>query len=179
MAISLVTAVLLSMATESIFFGILTVLFAVSIHILLFRRKKGQSLNKPILAVSVLMYTIALIHIATAIQRVKVAFIEWPDRVGGPHAYLALLDRPSSILKETAYVASTIVGDSFVVYRLLIVWGKTKQLLPPMLLLLLADTACGIGALVQVSRSGKEGTPIFNPQQKPWNIGFFHPLVVH
>ncbi|KAF9001136.1 hypothetical protein BDQ17DRAFT_1244718 [Cyathus striatus] len=59
--------------------------------------------------------------------------------------YLHLAD-PKNIVGSGFYIASTVIGDSFMIYRLYIVWSRNKMIIIPPILLCLA--LAGSGAMV-------------------------------
>ncbi|EJC99753.1 uncharacterized protein FOMMEDRAFT_170339 [Fomitiporia mediterranea MF3/22] len=172
MAIGLDEASLLALVMESIMFGLLTACFSTTTYILLFRRRHGNALNKPVFAVSVLMYCVAFTHIALNARRAVYAFIALPGGHESTVAYFKASADPLYLAKISMYIIQTITGDAFIIYRLYMVWGRELRLLIPALIFLFAGTACAIMAAIDASLVSPT-TLIFIPRLKQWIVSFF------
>ncbi|KAH8111780.1 hypothetical protein DFH11DRAFT_1611931 [Phellopilus nigrolimitatus] len=173
MGLGLDEASLLALMVESVFFGLFTMLFAITIYILFFRQRKLQRLNKPILSVSIVMYVVAFAHIIISTRRVVLAFINERDELGGPDAYFAATSDTLYLFKVGLYTIQTLVGDAFLIYRLSVVWSGDKRLVYPAILLLLGGFVCGLVAEIYAGLSTSPTGAVFVPRLKHWILAFF------
>ncbi|KAH8105666.1 hypothetical protein DFH11DRAFT_1642709 [Phellopilus nigrolimitatus] len=170
MAVGLAEATLISLLMESILFGIFTVLFLATLYILIMRRK-SQQLRIHILAVSVCMYVLALMHLAVDMHRAIVGFVGFSDS-SQSEVYFNALSNSTSLFKNGILIAQILLGDGFVIYRLYMVWFCDKRIAAPAILCLLASFCVGVITLKKES----EVTPttlVFNDELKLWVTSFF------
>ncbi|KAL5531042.1 hypothetical protein ACEPAG_3918 [Sanghuangporus baumii] len=144
MALGISEASLIGLVVESILYGLLICLTVSSWNILVSRRRNGQPLNKSLLGVSVLMFILATLHLAVNFRRVIVGMFRSSSLTGGSDAYFNSLSEPMSVFKNAVYVVQTIVGDSFILYRVYAVWDGNTRVVIPMAVLLLADLVSGV-----------------------------------
>ncbi|KAI5122026.1 hypothetical protein M0805_008017 [Coniferiporia weirii] len=161
---------LLILPIEGALFGLFTTLFVTTIHILVNRQRKTRGLNIPLVAVSVLLYVVAFAHLCLNEHRDYIAFIEQRDET--PAAFLSRLTDRFYLAKEALYVVQTTIADTFLVYRLYIVWARDKRLLFAASIPLFASVVTGIIAVVSVAKASSE-TPIFAVKLKDWITSFF------
>jgi len=105
------------------------------------------------------MFTLAFMHIVVAFMHAIEGFTTFKD-VPGTDVYLLETKRPIYLLKITLYIVQTFIGDSFVTYRLWVVWDSNKMLGIPLLISALGGLASGISALYFASRTTPD-LPIF------------------
>jgi len=170
MAIGLDEASLVSLIVAAFFFGILTVLFLVSLYILLYKRRQQNRLDMPVLAVSCVMYILALLHVISLGIRAVNAFIKNRNIDGGPYQYYVVTANSSYLLQVTTYAAQTLIGDGFLLYRLYVVWEKDNRILVFASIFWMGGIVSGIGTLVHEATASPT-TPIF--VFKAWITSFF------
>jgi len=166
MAIALDTASLIALCVESILFGLLAALVAVTIH-LLFAKRRVRPLQKPIVVVAVSMLLLAFIHLTIDMQRILRAF------TGGDKdavTYLNDLEKSTYVVKNAVHVMQTLLGDGFVIYRVYIVWNYKRWIVGPPLVLLVASCVTGIYTIVSEARLAPSA-PVF--ALKNWVSTFF------
>ncbi|KAH8111796.1 hypothetical protein DFH11DRAFT_578183 [Phellopilus nigrolimitatus] len=167
-------ASLLALMVESVLLGLFSMLFAITLYILVFRQRKLQRrLNKKIIAVSIVMYVVAFAHIIFSTRRVFLGFIDKRDERGGPDAYFAATTGVPYFFKVGLYTMQTLVGDGFVIYRLNIVWSGDKRLVYPAIVLLMGSIVCGVVPEVYTALATSPSDTVFKLLLKHWILAFF------
>ncbi|EJC99754.1 uncharacterized protein FOMMEDRAFT_142685 [Fomitiporia mediterranea MF3/22] len=172
MAIGLDTSSLMALVLESILFGLLTALFAATIYILVFRRRASGMMNKPVLAVAVLMYCVAFVHVAINTRRAVIAFILLSGGREAADSYFAASDDPMYLAKVSMNMVQTLIGDSFLIYRMYMVWGRDIRLLIPAVACVLGCLAASIITLINAAQAPAT-TLIFVPELGASIVAFF------
>ena len=79
----------------------------------------------------------ALQHLTIDVQRADKAFVAHGGVPGGSADFFNTLSNPTVVAKDVIYVTQTLIGDTFVTYRLFMVWGRSWPIVAlPVLLLL-------------------------------------------
>ena len=150
---------LIALFTESLVFGAFTVLYAIAIWILLYREKKRSksTLNKMLFATSTTMWVLSvavravlvripmvsvgpdcLQHLALDVDRAIQAFVVNGGTPNGTLTFYSTLSNPTEVAKNVIYITMTLVGDTFVTYRLFVVWNHSWMIIVLPVILLLA-----------------------------------------
>jgi len=77
--------------------------------------RPNSPVNKAILALTCVLFTLGTMHIAGSIKTMIDAFITFADRPGGPAAYFANEREPINLFRKTVSAMSILVGDGLVV----------------------------------------------------------------
>ncbi|KAJ3934723.1 MAG: hypothetical protein NXY57DRAFT_1106944 [Lentinula lateritia] len=162
---------LVSIFIQTLLYGAYTVIFALTVWILVWRRPAGQSINKLLLWTSIVMFVLATMHISINYARVFMAFITYRNAEGGPAAFFNILSNFTQVFGSAIYVTQTLVGDSVVLVRCYIVWGRRWYIVACPALLLLGSTASGIGILYSFAHI--EDAEVFALQLQDWIVSFF------
>ncbi|KAI0632632.1 hypothetical protein C8Q77DRAFT_1118742 [Trametes polyzona] len=170
----LARAELIALFLESMVFGAFTVLYAIAIWILLYREKtRGKTtLNRMLFGTTTVMWILSVAHLAIDVVRAIEGFVVWGGTPGGTNAFYGKISDPTEVAKNAVYVTMTLVGDTFVAYRLYVVWGRVWWILGVPCAMLLATATAGFGACVELGLS-KEGNAIFAENLQPWIRAFF------
>ncbi|KAJ7838724.1 hypothetical protein B0H14DRAFT_2361492, partial [Mycena olivaceomarginata] len=163
---------LVSIFIQTLLYGAYTVVFILTCWVLLYKRPKHEPVNKPMLGFSVVMFVLATMHIGVNYTRILRAFIIYKDEPGGPPAYFNKLSEFTQIFGSAIYVAQTLVGDSVVLYRCYLVWGRQWQVVAFPFILLLGSTTAGVGILYSFAVVVPEAE-IFVTQLQHWILSFF------
>ncbi|KAI9061938.1 hypothetical protein FKP32DRAFT_1575162 [Trametes sanguinea] len=169
------SAQLIALFLESMLFGAFTVLYAIAIWILLYREKvRGRMrLNRMLFGTSTVMWVLSVAHLAVDVVRAVQAFVVWGSRqANGAEAFYDIVSDPTEVAKDVIYITMTLVADSFVTYRLYIVWNRTWWILVLPVLLLIATAIAGYGACAEVGLT-QNGNAIFASNLQPWIESFF------
>ncbi|KAI0652662.1 hypothetical protein C8Q79DRAFT_114146 [Trametes meyenii] len=135
------------------------------------RRDIRRPTHDPMMWISLVMFTMATIHIGINYTRIIRAFVVFRNSAGGPAAYFNQLSEFTQIFGSTVYVAQTLIGDSVVLYRCYLVWGDPRVTTAPFVLLL-GSTACGVGILYSFAKVVPEAE-IFVDELQHWIVSFF------
>jgi len=163
---------LVSIFIQTLLYGAYVVLFIITYWVLLYRRPHGRPVLKSMLLISIVMFVLATMHIGVNYTRIYKAFIILRNEPGGPAAFFNELSEFTQIFGSTIYVAQTLVGDSVVLLRCYIVWGRRFSIIAFPLLLLMGSTATGVGILFSFARVVPEAE-IFVVQLSQWIVSFF------
>ncbi|KAF9067591.1 hypothetical protein BDP27DRAFT_1534933 [Rhodocollybia butyracea] len=162
---------LVSIFIQTLLYGAYTVVFGLTIWILIWRRPPGRKINQLMLWSSLIMFCLATMHIGVNYARVFKAFIIFRNAKGGPAVFFNTLSNFTQVFGSAIYVAQTLVGDSVILIRCYIVWGNRWTVVALPFLLLVGSTTAGIGLLNTFAHIGV--AEIFTPQLSPWIVSFF------
>lgn len=127
---------------ETLFYGINTTLCWICGYVLLKKKSKTPWI---MLAVVSLQWMISTVHVSLGFTRLVYAFIYYRDKPGGPEGYLTNISIPSNVAKVFLHTLNSAVGDSVVVWRCYLVWGKSWKIVTVSLVLLCGFIISGIG----------------------------------
>ncbi|KAF7328593.1 hypothetical protein MSAN_02480200 [Mycena sanguinolenta] len=134
MDISLVPVNLANVALESCLYGVYLVLAITSICLIVGRhtspmRHRGTLIHRfPILFGAIgLLITISA-HWILTVDRAFLAFIHFAD-TSGTLAFYGDLSEITEVVKTGFVVATLIIGDALIIYRLWVVWGFNKYVI--------------------------------------------------
>ncbi|EEB95588.1 hypothetical protein MPER_05419, partial [Moniliophthora perniciosa FA553] len=120
--------------TETMLYGMNTVLFIMCVYILVYGRgkSKGVLINKPLLVTAIVLYTLCAAHVINDFGRAITAFISYKNNPDGATAYFVQLWHWSSILREAIYCVSNSIANALLVYQLYVVWNfNVKMIIGP------------------------------------------------
>jgi len=123
-------------------------LFVGTLYVLYRGRRENNSMQYVMLGSAITMWIVSTVHLGLDFSRILTAFITHRDDKGGPGSYL--LRRSStlnSMIATIFYFVQTLVGDSFLLYRMAIVWGNNWRIIAAPFVLLLANAATASGAM--------------------------------
>ncbi|TBU49794.1 hypothetical protein BD309DRAFT_1014500 [Dichomitus squalens] len=172
MAFSAAESKLVSIFVQCILYGIYTTLFINTTYALLWKRPMGHPLRYDMLWVSLLMFVVATMHVATNFSRIILAFADHAGAPGGPAAFFDELSNFTQMFGSTLYVIQTVLGDGMVLYRCYLVWGRSTRIIAFPVALLLGSTATGIGILYSFDKVVPQAS-IFVVQLGHWITAFF------
>ncbi|KAI0820502.1 hypothetical protein BC628DRAFT_1422839 [Trametes gibbosa] len=165
---------LIALFLESMVFGAFTVLYAIAIWILLYReRLRGKSrLNRMLFGTTTVMWILSVAHLGIDVARAIQGFVIWGGTPGGTEAFYAKISDPTEVAKNVVYITMTLVADSFVTYRLYVVWSRVWWILIVPSVMLIATAVAGYGACVEIGLA-TDGTAVFADALQPWIRAFF------
>ncbi|PIL35766.1 hypothetical protein GSI_02496 [Ganoderma sinense ZZ0214-1] len=164
-------AKLVSIFIQTLLYGAYAVVFILTVWVLLSKRPQRQPGQDPMLWITILMFVMATLHIGINYTRIIKAFIIYRNAPGGSAAFFNQLSEFTQIFGSTVYVAQTLIGDSVVLYRCYLVWGRLYVVIVPFILLL-GSTASGIGILYSFAKVVPEAE-IFVDELQHWILSFF------
>ncbi|KAG7097957.1 hypothetical protein E1B28_005268 [Marasmius oreades] len=169
--IGLPEANFLALVLESLLYGSFCVLFVAAIWAIF---TKGQKVNYKLLTTLMTMWLLSTVHLILDVIRAKAAFIDargLPDGTPGSLVYYLDLSNPLQAAKTAIYVAITLVGDGFMIYRCYVIWGRWYMALIPAMMLC-GTGVSGYGATYQFSKAAP-GSEVFLPDIVTWVTSFF------
>ncbi|KAH9893195.1 hypothetical protein C8Q73DRAFT_522510 [Cubamyces lactineus] len=131
---------------ESFFWGLYTLLFAMSMHTIYKKRKEG--INKFTTFCLVLLYMLATGHMSLGLTRLIQGFIIYRDTID-PITYFSSVWIRVNMAKDYLYIATMFTGDVVVVWRLYVVWGKNMWYAILPFLMCVSEFVVGYGAVSQ------------------------------
>ncbi|KZT73959.1 hypothetical protein DAEQUDRAFT_761897 [Daedalea quercina L-15889] len=169
--ITLDRAYLAAIWLETLFYGMNIVLFSSCLYVLIARRRTPR-VNRYLVGIAVLMFCFSTCHVFLGFYRLIMGFIVLRNQPGGPAAFFSDVSIPANVAKVGLHTVNSIVGDSVVVWRCFLVWGRSwKMCLIPMLLVC-ASAICGFGQTVYFAR-GQKYHSAFAPALVRWNGSLF------
>ncbi|OBZ74463.1 hypothetical protein A0H81_05112 [Grifola frondosa] len=170
----LAVAELIALFLESLVFGAFCVLYGISTWILLYRsnNRNRTTLNKMLFATSTLMFALCVAHLGLDVHRAIQGFIDEGGSPDGTTIFFNGIDNPTHVTKSIIFITQTLVGDSFVTYRLFIVWNREWRVIIIPILLLIGTGISGYGACYQFTTLNGQSL-IFESSIRPWLIAFF------
>ncbi|KAF5381727.1 hypothetical protein D9615_005474 [Tricholomella constricta] len=172
MAITAEESKLISIFVQTLLYGAYTSIFAITCWVLIRRRPREQPINKTMLGIAITMFVFATMHIGVNYTRIIKAFVIFKDEPGGPGAFFNQLSEFTQLFGSTIYVAQTLVGDSVVLLRCYLVWGKRLSIVAFPILLLFGSTVTGGGILYSFAKVVPEAE-IFVVELSQWIVAFF------
>ena len=120
--------------------GIYVPLFFVTVYLLLLR-PRGDRINKSLVFASFFLFVLATMHVAGSLKELFDAFIFFRDGPKGPAGIFAheaegesnefwtltlklTLPLAANIFRKSVAALSIVVGDSLVIYRCYVIWGR-------------------------------------------------------
>ncbi|KAI0742276.1 hypothetical protein C8Q80DRAFT_1107918 [Daedaleopsis nitida] len=167
-------AELIALFLESLIFGAFSVLYAIAIWILLYREKARSKsfLNKMLFSTSTGMYLLSVAHLVLDVQRAVVGFVNEAGTPDGTLNFYSRLSNPTHVAKSVIFITMTLAGDSFVTYRLWIVWNRAWWIVILPVMLLISTAIAGYGACFQFTLISSAAA-IFTSNLQPWITSFF------
>ncbi|CAL1707855.1 unnamed protein product [Somion occarium] len=163
---------LVSIFVQTLLYGVFSVLFVISIWVLRRKMAAKSGMSTVMFWTAITMWVLATMHIGVNFTRIIKAFVIFKDEPGGPAAYFNQLSNFTNIFGSTIYVAQTLIGDGFVLYRSAVVWNRKLWIIAFPCLLLLGSTVCGIGILYSFAKITTHAE-IFAAELKQWITSFF------
>jgi len=134
---------------ETLFYGINFTLCWICGYVLI--KKKTKTL-RIMLAVVIFQWLLSTVHVSLGFTRLVYGFIYERDEPGGPAAYFSNISIPGNVAKVFIHTLNTAVGDSVVVWRCYLVWGRSWKVVTLPLILLCGFVASGIGQTYHFAR---------------------------
>ncbi|QRV84179.1 hypothetical protein RhiJN_12195 [Ceratobasidium sp. AG-Ba] len=136
--------------------GLFLLLYILCINVLVRRRGAEPIQWIPLFSAS-LLFALSTAHIAVQLRRLYVGLVEHAHTPGGPVDYFDDMAHRLNVIGTCLYAAILFVGDSVVIHRCFLIWGKRLKVVILPVLLLLGTTATGyasIGLLTQLTPRG-------------------------
>ncbi|KAF8506468.1 hypothetical protein JB92DRAFT_3145441 [Gautieria morchelliformis] len=174
MPLRLDVAVLVGLILQSFFYGVFQVLFIACVYVLLYNGRTSERVNWHFLITAILMWILIGVNFALSWSRIMDGFIAlqpaFREDPGAIIAYFASLNQWKEVTRTGVYVALTAVADSLFIYRLYIVWGRSKLIVVLPILLLCGSITSGVGIEVVI---GTTTSGLFASSLAGWATSFF------
>ncbi|ESK89824.1 hypothetical protein Moror_872 [Moniliophthora roreri MCA 2997] len=135
------TISVIAVLVECIFYGILSMLFAITLFAVSQKRITMQLIR--VHAVGVVMFILATVHISVNIHHITNTFANSDNGVS-----LVPSSGTVFLLKEAILILQIVLSDGFWLYRLHVVWSGNKRVTLPFATTFLANVALGIYTIV-------------------------------
>ncbi|KAI0328956.1 hypothetical protein GY45DRAFT_936295 [Cubamyces sp. BRFM 1775] len=145
--IPLLRAALLAIFIEAILFGIHSILYSISVWILLYRRRRWPTrLNLWMFAVATAMWALACVYLGLDIPHITETLVDHSSEPGGPLAYYEHGAKvPYYMVSPVLFGVLTLLGDCFMTYRIYVVWRcKLASLVLPIFFIIGGLVAAGV-----------------------------------
>ncbi|KAL7277969.1 hypothetical protein ACG7TL_007922 [Trametes sanguinea] len=156
---------------ETLFYGMNFVLYWTCMSILTWRRRTPK-VNKLLVGIGTLMFAFSTAHVSLGFQRLIEGFIVLRDQPGGPGAFFSDVSIPANVVKVGIHTVNSIIGDSIVVWRCWLVWGRDWKMCVLPILLIIASAICGFTQTVYFARAKKLHSAFAHSLQI-WNGSLF------
>ncbi|KAJ7609798.1 hypothetical protein FB45DRAFT_942997 [Roridomyces roridus] len=174
--IQIVSANLSNVVFQSFLYGFLVLLFLATIYFLAMRRTlagtthtiRRNFASPPFVAVAVL-FCLVTVYWAIVVHQVFLTFIGL-GTIATEAAFYQDLVEPTEIGKEIVTCVSVLVGDALVIYRLWIIWGRSRNVVIFPVLALIGFTVAFAGSLVELARLRGR---LFPQNSLPWETTGF------
>ncbi|EMD39585.1 hypothetical protein CERSUDRAFT_111897 [Gelatoporia subvermispora B] len=137
---------------ETLFYGMNFVLFWSCIFVLTVRRRTPK-VNKSLVTVAVAMFCFSTAHVSLGFDRLIEGFIILRNQPGGPAAFFSDVSIPANVVKVCLHTVNSVIGDSVVVWRCWLVWGRDWKVCVLPIALIIASAVCGFGQTVYFARA--------------------------
>ncbi|KAH8831442.1 hypothetical protein DL96DRAFT_1587820 [Flagelloscypha sp. PMI_526] len=150
MPLSYSKACLIGSLFESIAYGLYFSLFVQSVVVLQRKYADGQ-LSRCLTFTHVILFVLITMHLILDNEAVVEAFTEESEEFSTPDQYYTITNR-ETVFRHSVYIILTLVSDSFMLYRVFVVWSR--QLIPIFApaLLILASLVVGILYLIELAK---------------------------
>ncbi|KAI0328953.1 hypothetical protein GY45DRAFT_1435787 [Cubamyces sp. BRFM 1775] len=147
---SLLKAELLGFFVDALLFGAHSILYSISVWILIYRhRRRPTSPGLWMFAIVTFMWALACVYLCLVASHTIVAFVDHVDKPGGPLTYFEHEGNvPSYMVGPVLFALLTLVGDCFMTYRIYVIWRRelTSLVIPTLLI---------VGGLVSAACTGQ------------------------
>ncbi|KAJ7138207.1 hypothetical protein C8R44DRAFT_767031 [Mycena epipterygia] len=172
MSVSLIAVNLATLAIASLFYGIYSVLFFISMFLLLrryksahtsYKSRKDDSIFRSMVFISaILLFLVVTAHWVTIVYR---AFIAYVSLQHGIEAEVFFSDHTqfTEVVQNSILGLSVLIGDSLIIHRLWVVWSPNKLVLVVPVCTLLTLT---VGTFVSTNTAWHSSDVFSNPWLK-------------
>jgi len=132
---------------EGVLYGFHIIVFFALCKIFLEKSyRRGREISTAILVTfAVVMFALSTAHVGLAVFELLQGFVYQRDMEGGPPAYFRNNVFPK---RKAIYIINTLLGDSLLIWRVYVIWGRNWIICLPSVLLLLGTAICGIKTIV-------------------------------
>jgi len=156
---------------EGVLYGIHIITFFTLCYIFsssTYTRGREKS-SKILLAYSTVMFILSTAHVALAVSELLQGFVyDLASTPGGPPAFYRFNVFPQ---RKAVYIVNTLLGDSLLIWRVYVIYGRNWLICAPCILVLLGTIACGLKTIVANGISASSS--VFDPSILSWITATF------
>ncbi|KAF8990611.1 hypothetical protein BDQ17DRAFT_1255653 [Cyathus striatus] len=169
--VPLVSVNLATVCIESFLYGAFCILFVSSLYLLTNHQRVTSTSKKrlkinPLITSSVCIFITITAHWICTFLRLFQAFVYF-DNGSSALAFYANLNQTSEVVKTGFLMASLVMGDAMIIYRLWIIWNYNRAIVIFPIGTLIGLTVCGIGITYQFTQY-KPGEDVFLSAAGRW-----------
>lgn len=153
------TAVLVGVWTETALWVIFFILYLICVNVLVRRRTRETIQWIPVFTASTL-FALASLHLGIQLRRVYEGLVLCAHKEGGPDAYFENLGHWLNIAADGVYATMILVGDSVVIHRCFLIWGRKVRVIIVPFLLLVGTAVSGYLAVWLFTKLPPTGTAL-------------------
>ncbi|EGN92931.1 hypothetical protein SERLA73DRAFT_190302, partial [Serpula lacrymans var. lacrymans S7.3] len=112
--------------------------------------KSRNTVNWPMLVVTLLLCTFATLDVAFGLRHNLVAFVYYTGQ-GGATAEFENISYWVNVMKAVCYGFQTLIGDAMLIYRCYLVYGRNWKIIIPSFMIWLASFSCGVVVIITFS----------------------------
>lgn len=176
MPLSISEAYLAGLTSTAILFGISCATYYFCAYALIgeaIARRSFSGLRAIMFFVSTLMWLVAGVGVGQMVKHMITAFVEYKGE-GGSDAGFADIRDPMNYVHALTYPIQVGLGDSFLVYRMWIVYERRWIVIVFPIILLLGDIVSGFGiTAAEISLRDTPQATATDPKVVPWITAFF------
>ncbi|PFH53310.1 hypothetical protein AMATHDRAFT_171785 [Amanita thiersii Skay4041] len=143
MVIPVATAELVGTFLEMLGYGVYLVIYPQAI-LALRRKKLEKSLMIYLYATMVISFCLITLHLVVDLIRAFIAFTSHMSEKDFPEKFYANVNTRLNLMKNSTVVCTTLISDTLLLYRTLIVWGRNYWVLVVPVMLYFLDIAMSI-----------------------------------
>lgn len=169
--IALDSAALMSIVLESILYGFSVLMFIGTMWTLTYKHHVWD-INRPIVAVAVLLLALSTAHIIIGIIRTEELAHYRDTFPDGSEAFFIQVSRKTFVINNAILVLQTLLGDRVVIYRCYVVWQTIWVIILPIILWF---SVAGTGAyyIYSFSQTSSIFGDVFSEATSRWISAFY------
>ncbi|KAF8802765.1 hypothetical protein BYT27DRAFT_6751895 [Phlegmacium glaucopus] len=156
---------------EGVLYGIHIVVFFTLCYIFTssaYTRGREKS-SRILLAYSTVMFILSTAHVSLAVSELLQGFVsERESTPGGPPAFYRFNVFPK---RKAIYIVNTLLGDSLLIWRVYVIYGRNWIVCAPCILILLGTIVCGLKTIVANAIAATSS--VFDPSILSWITSTF------
>ncbi|KAF8896801.1 hypothetical protein CPB84DRAFT_1212799 [Gymnopilus junonius] len=157
--------------TEGVLYGIHIIVYFTLCYIFTSRAytRGRETSSRILLTYSTIMFALSTTHAGLAVRELMDGFVyALPSTPGGPPVYYRENVFPK---RKAIYIFNTLLGDSLLVWRVFVIYGRSWAITAPSILLLIGTTITGLKTVAANVMS--EHSSVFDPSILSWVTSTF------
>ncbi|RPD82063.1 hypothetical protein L226DRAFT_564687 [Lentinus tigrinus ALCF2SS1-7] len=175
---TVLTSEFVSFTLETLLAGVFVVTYGIAVCILLVRdRARWHTVS---FLTSTAMLLLALVHLGLEMYHCFAGFVIHGGTRGGITKYLTNTRNPVFIAKSVVYVTQTLLGDTFMAYRIYILWNSSWVVVigPALLICSAAVTGYASSCMLAQDAAGRD-LLFMNTSYSSWFLAYLSTVTVY